>query len=185
MYYSSSSPWVQLLTRSITVITFHSDVVGEQVKIHSVKQRSSAIVTKYRAIPITYNNDLAWHNCVMWCYVFFPGLFFIIFSCFCSFLVVWGWGFQLMGPSLCNMIIIITLSQGEMVMIKFSATVHHMNSHVWLSYYYWTITIKAYAIVVGNLGYKNTCMHTSSIHNQQPTRIGVGLWVTKSQVNPH
>ena len=50
------------------------------------------------------------------CYIFFPGLFFIIFSYYCSFMVVWGlgfggwglilgfwgWGFQLMGFGACG-----------------------------------------------------------------------------------
>ena len=49
-------------------------------------------------------------------YIFFPGLLFKIFSCFCSFMVVWclgcwgwgpilgfwGWGFQLMGFGACG-----------------------------------------------------------------------------------
>ena len=29
---------------------------------------------------------------MLWCYIFFPGLFFIIFSYFGSFMVVWGFG---------------------------------------------------------------------------------------------
>ena len=50
------------------------------------------------------------------CYIFFPGLFFTIFSYFGSFMVVWGlgfwgwglilgfwgWGFQLMGFGACG-----------------------------------------------------------------------------------
>ena len=46
------------------------------------------------------------HYVMLLCCIFVPGLFFIIFSHFCSFMVVWGqghilgfwgWGFQLMG----------------------------------------------------------------------------------------
>ena len=48
---------------------------------------------------------------MLWRYIFFPGIFFIIFSYFGSFMVVlglgsyigfWGWGFQLMGIGACG-----------------------------------------------------------------------------------